>query len=192
MTVRAALGPLLCGLLLAGQAAAQGPPPVLPPPPERRVLDETGLLSPADHEALQRTIWSLEEATGAEVGVLVGRTSCGLGDEEYARRVFEAWRIGKAWRDNGVLFLLLVDERAVRILPGTGYESLFDEAAAGRILDEEVIPRLKKAELGAAVRAGVRRVAAEVRRHEKAPPEPPAPGEVAPVVSPSAGPPRKE
>ncbi len=165
--------PLLALLALAAPALAQSAPHA----PRDRVLDQAGALSSAHRDELQREIWGLELATQAEIGVLVGR-SCGrLGAQEYARRVFEAWRIGKRGRDNGVLFLLLVSDREVRILPGSGYRGLFDEAAAGRILDEEMVPCLKRGDHGAAVVAGVRRIAAEVRRHEGAPEAGPGPVE---------------
>ncbi len=160
-------------LALAGPALAQSAPHA----PRDRVLDQAGALSSAHRDELQREIWGLELATQAEIGVLVGRTSGRLGAQEYARRVFEAWRIGKAGRDNGVLLLLLVSDREVRILPGRGYKDLFDEEAAGRILDEEVVPCLKRGDHGAAVVAGVRRIAAEVRRREGAPEAGPGPVE---------------
>lgn len=165
----ASLG-LLVVTLLAGAAPARGQTP--PHAPDEWFLDQAGVLSSSHRDDLRRTIWSLEHDTGAELGVLIGRSSGRLDAQEYARRVFASWKLGKRGRDNGVLLLLLVSDREVRILPGTGYKQLLDEEAAGRILDEEVVPCLKRGDHGGAVVAGARRIAAEVRRREGAPDEP--------------------
>lgn len=168
MVRRPSLAALAAALLLPSTALAQ----TVPAAPRDRVLDQAGALSADDRADLQRTIWALERDTGAEVGVLVARTSGGASTEGYARRVFDRWGIGKRGRDNGVLVLLLIEDRQAWIEPGRGYAHRLDP---GGILDREMVPLLKEGRPGAAVCAAVRGVAAAVRRVEGAAAEP-APG----------------
>jgi uncharacterized protein len=64
-------------------------------------------------------------------------------------------RIGQRGRDNGVLFLVAVDDRAARIEVGYGLEATLPDALAGRILREEVVPRFRDGDYPGGLAAGV-------------------------------------
>jgi uncharacterized protein len=53
--------------------------------------------------------------------------------------VFNAWGIGDAERNDGVLILVAKSDRRVRIALGKGYSSR-DDQAMQRVIDEEIVP----------------------------------------------------
>jgi uncharacterized protein len=63
---------------------------------------------------------------------------------DYASRLYEAWGIGKKGQDKGVLILLALEERQVRIETGYGVEGILPDGLVGEILDTYVVPYLKK------------------------------------------------
>ncbi|MCA1906255.1 MAG: TPM domain-containing protein [Desulfarculus sp.] len=101
--------------------------------------------------ALGRELW---QKTGAS---LVVATLPALEDEtieEAAVRLFQAWGIGKKGEDRGVLILVAVAQRRLRIEVGYGLEGVVTDAAAGRIRDQDLVPQLKQNQYGPGLLAG--------------------------------------
>lgn len=59
----------------------------------------------------------------------------GLDEYAYSVGLFENWKIGNDEFDNGVLILLALEERRIKIEVGYGLEGVITDAEAGRILD---------------------------------------------------------
>ena len=107
------------------------------------VNDYAGLLSPAVKAKLEAQLTQLEKDTTAEVAVITIKSLEGDSIEDYASRLFEKWGIGKKGVDNGVLFLVALDDHMMRIEVGYGLEPIITDGRAGRIRDNDVIPRFK-------------------------------------------------
>ncbi len=74
-----------------------------------------------------------------------------LGEEDlndYANRLYSAWGIGKKGQDKGVLILLAVKERKLRIETGYGVEGILPDGLTGEIMDKYMIPHLSQGEYG--------------------------------------------
>src|SRR5690625_7938763 len=70
-----------------------------------------------------------------------------LGDEDlesYALRVFEQWGVGRRSIDDGVLVLVAVDDRKMRIEVGYGLEGAVPDVVAGRIIGWGVVPAFQQ------------------------------------------------
>jgi len=78
-------------------------------------------------------------------------------------RVAQSWGIGQKGQDNGALLLVAEAERAVRIEVGYGLEDRLTDLLAGRIVDQEIIPRFKTGDFDGGISAGVQAMAAAVR-----------------------------
>jgi uncharacterized protein len=87
----------------------------------------------------------------------------GMTIEEYANRLFAAWRIGKKAHNNGVLFLVAPADRKVRIEVGYGLEPVLPDGLAGEIIRANVLPRFKEGDYTRGIRDGLTRVATIVR-----------------------------
>lgn len=113
------------------------------PKPVGYVNDFAGVFTEEVRVNLENALRQTEQETSVEEVVV---TVSSLGDstiEEYAVRLFEEWGIGKRSEDNGILLILAVEERKVRIEVGYGLEGYITDGRAGRILDEAVIPDLR-------------------------------------------------
>ena len=130
---------LLC---LGGMAAAAGMAGI--PAMDSPVVDTTGTLDAATHEALEQKALALQERKGSQLQVLIVPTTGDEPIEQYARRVFDQWEIGRKGVDDGVLLLVAKDDRRVRIEPGYGLEGAIPDAIANRIIQEYLVPRFRE------------------------------------------------
>jgi uncharacterized protein len=105
----------------------------------------------------------VEGKTGAEIAVATVKSTYPLSIEQYAVQLFERWGIGKAEEDNGLLLVLAVDDRKVRIEVGYGLESVVTDAESGFIIREFMIPTLKQGDYNMAVARGVIQIAKIIR-----------------------------
>ncbi len=133
------------------------------PPPQGFVNDFAAILSDSTVSQLERRLVTLEQDTSAEVAVVTIDNLDGDTIEEYAAGLFQAWGIGKKGKDNGVLFILSVADKGIRIEVGYGLEPVITDGRAGRILDSEVIPYLKQGDFDKGVEAGVLAIEGYIR-----------------------------
>jgi len=98
----------------------------------------------ADQEALlESKLIEFEAKNSTEISVVTIKSLEGGEINDFATRLFEKWGIGKKDKDNGVLFLIAIEDRDVRIEVGYGLESQLNDSKVGRILDTSVIPHFK-------------------------------------------------
>ena len=96
---------------------------VMPPPTQDFYLvDDAGMVAPEDRETLLAAGRELEERTGAQIVVVTMNTLGGENLEEDANRLFRAWGIGDRQKNNGVLLLIVKEDRRFRIEVGYGLE----------------------------------------------------------------------
>ena len=62
----------------------------------------------------------------------------GLDENKYAVELFEKWRIGNKDYNNGLLVLLSLEERRIKIEVGYGLEGAITDSEVGRILDDSL------------------------------------------------------
>ncbi|MCX6005820.1 MAG: TPM domain-containing protein [Chloroflexi bacterium] len=140
------------------------------------VNDYAGLLTAQGKSQLEAKLTQLEKDTAAEVAVVTIKSLEGDTIEDYAVRLFEKWGIGKKDKNNGVLFLVALDERKMRIEVGYGLEPIITDGRAGRIRDDDVIPSFKKGNYEEGIVAGANAIEEYIRKGT-----PPAPLEENPV-----------
>ncbi len=138
---RVGLALLLCLLPLPVLAAAAIP--ALDDP----VVDTANALSASTRATLREQALQLQARKGAQLQVLVVPSVGDDGIEAYAQRVFEQWQLGRAGVDDGVLLLVALQDRRVRIQTGYGLEGTIPDAYAARIIDKAIVPRLREGDL---------------------------------------------
>ena len=62
--------------------------------------------------------------------------------------LFEGWGIGAKSKDNGVLLLVSLDDRKVRIETGYGIEGAIPDSIAAQIIREDIGPAFKQKQYG--------------------------------------------
>jgi uncharacterized protein len=138
--------------LLVGPGAAALP---VPPPPDRRVNDYAGALTPADRDRLEQHLIAREATSRNQVVVAVFRSLAGESLEGYSIRLAKAWRIGQKGLDNGVIFLVFLDDRKMRIEVGYGLEGSLTDAISSSILRDVVAPRFREGRTADGIAAGL-------------------------------------
>ena len=75
--------------------------------------------------------------------------------EDFSIRVAESWRIGQKGFDNGVILIIALKDRKLRIEVGYGLEGVLPDAIANQIIREVIVPHFRNDDYGAGVDAGV-------------------------------------
>ena len=149
---------LLVALLVLASAARGQDVPAL----TGRVVDTAEILSPAVEAALVERLAAFEDSTTTQVVVLTVPSLGGAVLEEFATRVFRAWRIGQEGRDNGALLLVARDDRKVRIEVGYGLEGDLTDARSATIIRADIVPRFRDGDYDAGVLAGVEAIVGSI------------------------------
>ncbi len=149
---------LVAALSLAAWAAAAADVPYL----SGRVVDEAGILSPAARERLTATSKAHEDRTTNQVVVLTLPTLGGESIEEYADRAFAAWKLGQKGKDNGVLLVVVPNDRKLRIEVGYGLEATLPDVDAARIIRDRITPRFKAGDFDGGVTDGLDAIVARL------------------------------
>ncbi len=110
---------------------------------EKRVTDLAGLLTTEQSASLEEELRDLEVSDSTQIAVLIIPSLEGEVLEDYSERVATAWRLGQKGRDNGVLVLLAMKERQVRIEVGYGLEATVTDARSRRIIQDELVPAFR-------------------------------------------------
>lgn len=114
------------------------------PSPTGFVNDFAQVLSPEDKGKLEVLFSELDGKTTAEVAVVTMDTTQPLDIESYAVELFEKWGIGKKGKDNGILLLVALQDRKVRIEVGYGLEGAVPDALAKQIITGVITPSFKR------------------------------------------------
>ena len=138
---------LLCGAL---PLSALEVPPLAAP-----VTDPAGLLSADQAEQLNELLLDYETETSNQFAVLIIPSLEGEVLESYSIRVAEAWALGQADKDNGLLLLVTLAERRLRIEVGYGLEGVLTDAFCGRVIDNTIVPYFKNEQYFEGVSAGL-------------------------------------
>jgi uncharacterized protein len=147
---------LLAAILLPGVAGAY----YSPGSPTGYVNDFARVLSAGEVSSLNAELSAFEASTSNQIAVVTIPSMQGDYIENFAVKLFEEWGIGKKDKDNGVLLLLSVEERKLRIEVGYGLEGSLPDSLAQRIINDDIVPELKAGDYDAAVEAGARSIMA--------------------------------
>jgi uncharacterized protein len=163
--------PLLVALLLAALAGAASAALPIPPPPDRRINDYAGVLSAAERARLEDTLRARERESSNQIVVAVFRSLQGESLEDYSIRLAQAWRVGQKGLDNGVIFLVFVEDRKMRLEVGYGLESKLTDALSSQILREAVAPRFREGKIADGITAGLDAIEQAIAGTYKAAPQ---------------------
>lgn len=140
----------ICFLLLATAAAARDVPPL-----RGRVNDTANLLQPNQVQTLESQLNQLERDTGHQVAVLTVPALDGEDIEGFSMRVAENWKIGKKGFDDGVILVVAVKDRKLRLEVGYGVEGILPDAIAKRIIADYIVPHFRQKDFGGGIVAGL-------------------------------------
>jgi Beta-propeller domains of methanol dehydrogenase type len=130
------------------------------------VNDYTGTLDSGGKSSIEDLCVKVESETNAEIAVAIVSDLQGITIEEYAASLFEKWGVGKADKDNGVLLLVSMQEKKVKIEVGYGLEGAITDLEAGNIINDIIVPGFKQGDYNAGVYNGVYAIAGEIYKDQ--------------------------
>ncbi|HHT49011.1 MAG TPA: hypothetical protein GXZ98_06935 [Firmicutes bacterium] len=115
--------------------------------------DEAGLLPPSAAEELVSLLAQFDDETGNQFLVAILPTlPPGESLELYALRVAEKAGAGQKGKDNGLLLLIGLEERLIRIEVGTGLEGQITDGRAGRVIRQIIAPAFQQENYAGGIR----------------------------------------
>jgi uncharacterized protein len=126
------------------------------------VNDFAGILTESQLKQVTEIAENLKRDTTAEIAIVTVKTIKPYTLEEYSVRLFEKWGIGRRGKDNGVLLLVTMEERKIKIEVGYGLEGVLPDGLCGEIIRNYIIPEFKKGDFGQGVLDGAKEIASIV------------------------------
>ncbi|MDL5045867.1 TPM domain-containing protein [Oscillatoria amoena NRMC-F 0135] len=120
-----------------------------------RVHDEAKILSASKVQQLEAQLKQHEDSTSNQIAILIIPSLDGEVLEEYSLKVAEKWQLGKKERDNGVLLLIALEDRKMRIEVGYGLEGALPDITCNQIIRNEIAPEFRRNNYDAGVQAGI-------------------------------------
>lgn len=113
----------------------------IPEPTNYKYLnDYIGAVTDEDAKSIISIGKELEDKTGAQAVVVVIDSTNGIPIEDYANNLFRTWGIGQKNKDNGLLVLLAVNDKAWKVEVGRGLEGAIPDALSNRVMDSLAKP----------------------------------------------------
>ncbi|MFM2357904.1 MAG: hypothetical protein RJA61_641 [Candidatus Parcubacteria bacterium] len=117
---------------------------VSPGSPQGFVNDYANLLAVEEKTELESVLTQFEKDSSNEISVVTIKSLQGDTIENYAEKLFQEWGIGKAKDDNGVLLLIALEDREMRIEVGYGLEGALPDATASSIIRNTLTPAFQE------------------------------------------------
>ena len=129
-----------------------------PSPISPHVNDFAQLLGTEDLAEVSGMLKSLKADTGIQMTIITLESQTPYAPdetlEEFATNLFNDWGIGDATRNDGILVLVLPDDRAMRIELGAGYDASWNNEA-GRVIDRSYLPSFRSDKYARGIKDGV-------------------------------------
>ncbi|WP_233249905.1 YgcG family protein [Limnohabitans sp. Bal53] len=132
------------------------------PPLTARVMDQTGTLAAGDVAALEQQLKRFEQQRGTQIVVLVLPSTAPEDIADFTQRLGDAWKIGRREVGDGLLLVVALNDRRLRIAPAKSLEGAVPDLAAQRIIDQVITPAFRQGDVAGGLRAGLSHLQARI------------------------------
>lgn len=122
------------------------------------VIDTTQTLNAQAVARLEKKLTDFETQRGAQVVLLMVPTTQPEDIASYANRVANTWKIGRKTVGDGLLIIVALNDREVRIEVSKTLEGAIPDLAASRIIEEAITPKFKQGDFAGGLEAGTARI----------------------------------
>lgn len=127
------------------------------------VIDEARILSADEITQLSNQIRQIYDDNLAQIALVIVPTTGGVDIFDYGLQVAQRWGLGRDDIDNGVLILVAVNDRKMRIFTGHGVEGVLPDAVLNRIIRDVISPNFKAGQFAQGLSAGIARIDERLR-----------------------------
>ena len=125
------------------------------PPIKNHVNDYASVIDRSTEAEINKLLAAVKTQSTVEMAVLTVNSLEGESIEQASIKVADKWQLGTAKEDKGLLLFLAIDDRQLRLEVGQGLEGDIPDAYAKRIVDDVMVPLLKRGQTSDAVLVGV-------------------------------------
>jgi len=141
------------------------------------VVDAAGVVPNDVEQRVDAELNDYQQRTSNQIAVAVVKTTGKTSLEDYSIDLARAWGVGQKGKDNGVLLLIAYDDHKLRIEVGRGLEGQLTDLQSGRIIREQMTPRLRAGDAGGAIEVGTQEIRRALGDTKVGAPPPEAPSE---------------
>lgn len=131
------------------------------------VEDQARIMTVQARQEISRYLREVHALGGPQIQVLTLTSLSGVSIEEATIKITDQFKLGGRESDNGVLLLLAMEERKVRIEVGLGLQGEIPDIYASRIIREIILPNMRRQDpdhaIGLAVAALVKLAAPDLK-----------------------------
>ena len=120
-----------------------------------RVVDNAGIIDASTEAGLVARLEAFEQRSSDQIVVATIQNLGGEAIEPYANRLFRAWGLGQAGEDNGILLLVAVDDRSMRIEVGYGLEGTLTDLHSKLIIENTMVPAFRAGDFSGGISRAV-------------------------------------
>ncbi len=128
-----------------------------------RVIDQANLLSPAVKKDIDLILQTEEEKTSNQIVVVILNSLNGYTIEEYSYQLGRFWGIGQKDKNNGVLLVVSMEEKKIRIEVGYGLEGVLTDKIAHEIINYTIKPNFKANQYELGILKAVNEIIASIK-----------------------------
>ena len=120
-----------------------------------RVVDNAGIIDAVTEAALTRKLADFETKSSDQIVVATIPSLDAEEIEPYATRLFRLWKLGTAKENNGVLLLVALNDRKMRIEVGYGLEGTLTNLHCKRIIEHDMVPAFRAGDFSGGISKAV-------------------------------------
>jgi uncharacterized protein len=143
------------------------------PPFSAPVVDAAGVVPDDVERRVSAALVDYQSRSGNQVAVAVIKSTGDQSIEDYTIDLAREWGVGQKGADNGVVLVIAYEDRKLRIEVGRGLEGSLTDLQSGRLIREQIVPRLQAGDVGGAVELGAEGIRRELGDDQVGPAPPP-------------------
>lgn len=120
-----------------------------------RVVDNANIIDAITEQRLTEKLAAFEQKSSDQIVVATITDLGGDAIEPYANRLFRQWGLGQAQENNGILLLVAVDDRKMRIEVGYGLEGTLTDLHSRLIIENIMVPAFRQGDYATGIENAV-------------------------------------
>ena len=131
--------------------------------PEGYVSDFGHVIDAQSKAALEQYCARVEQVTGAQMALVTIPSLEGEPIEDVTNTIYRAWGVGQKGKNEGIMLLLVINDRRSRLEVGYGLEPILPDGLVGSIL-REMRPALRARQYGEAMMAAAQIIGSTIAK----------------------------
>ena len=128
----------------------------LPEKPDSWVNDYANVLSAAEKQSLDNMLSGLERRSSNQIFIAIFESMPeNYYLDDFAVKLYDKWKPGLAEQDNGLIMVIFIADRKIRIEVGYGLEDVITDAQAGAVIRDQIGPHFRSGDYFVGLKAAL-------------------------------------